>query len=204
MSANEQAVMAEFANSLWNNFIRQKVEEMLTQNVSFYLATVTANNGNNSLTVQAPLDNARTVSCTSQLSNVSAGTNVAVLQLGNSNAAVNHLAFLNLNGNNLITNPLPVSLGGTNATTASSALANLGGVPYIGRITDLNNVTDVSISYFPSSASNKPTTAGGSLITTPAADPYVHQLVLPNASAGTSTAYIRQLTADGWVAWTKL
>lgn len=204
MSANEQAVMAEFAESLWNNYIRQKIDELFTNNVSFYLASVTANPGSGTLTVQAPLDSERTVSCTNELRGISVGSQVAVLKLGNGNAALNHLAFLSVSNNALIKAPLSIASGGTGATTASAALANLSGVPILDNPTDLDAAMEIGLAHYNASASNKPTSAGGSLIVVPAASPYVHQLALPNHSQGVSTAYIRQYTSNGWATWTRL
>ena len=70
--------------------------------------------------------------------------------------------------------------------------------------TDLNDATEAGFYTFSSTANNKPSTAGGSLITMVAASPYVHQIAFPNNNQGTATAYTRLKYSGGWGAWVKL
>ena len=101
IQTNEEAVMAEFAENLWRNYIKPKYEDASMSNVSFYRAAVVANNGGRILTVQQPYDEPRTVSCTNELSNQEVGSHVAVLKFGNGTAAMNHLAFMALANNGI-------------------------------------------------------------------------------------------------------
>ena len=101
IQTNEEAVMAEFAENLWRNYIKPKYEDASMSTVSFYRATVIANNGGRILTVQQPYDEPRTVSCTNELANVEVGSHVAVLKFGNGTAAMNHLAFMALQNNSV-------------------------------------------------------------------------------------------------------
>ena len=87
MAGSNSEYMAEFADNLWNNYIKPKMREELRNSVSFYKATITANAGDGTLTVQRPYDNAVTVSCTDDLKSASVGTQVVVFVLGNGNAA---------------------------------------------------------------------------------------------------------------------
>ena len=96
---NEQAMAAEFAQNLWNNYIKFKMDEVNMSNVSFYRAAVTSNPGDGTLVVQQPYDNEIKINSTSALSGVAVGTEIVVARLGNSNAAMNHLAFATAEGN---------------------------------------------------------------------------------------------------------
>ena len=95
---NDNAAMADFAQSLWENYIKQKWEENNINGVSFYRAKVVANNHDGTLTVQRPFDNAITVNCTSGMRGLSANDQVVVAKLGNSTAAMNHLVFAKADG----------------------------------------------------------------------------------------------------------
>lgn len=88
---NENAYMAEFAENLWNNYIRLKIKDELQQNVSYYKATVTSNPGDGTLNVQRPFDNVVKIRCTDDLKTVAEGTLVTVLVFGRGNAT-NHIA----------------------------------------------------------------------------------------------------------------
>jgi len=99
---NEQAVMAEFAENLWRNFIRQKHDEVNMNNVSFYMASVVTNPGDGTLTVQEPFDNPRTVTCATSLATIAVGSKVLVLRLGNGSNAANHLAIMNGNADPIL------------------------------------------------------------------------------------------------------
>lgn len=90
---NENAQLAEFANNLWNNFLKRKAEQQNMDAVSYYRAEVTANNGNRRVTVQRPLDNAIVVSTTPPMANVSVGDQVIVARFGKGNNNANHLVI---------------------------------------------------------------------------------------------------------------
>lgn len=132
--ANDNAMMAELAKNLWNNYMKDRVMEALTDSVSFYRATVVTNNNDGTLTIQRPYDNQFSVKRTEGLADISAGDQVVVLRFGNGNNNSNHLAFAHGDGTlglePEITYPVPISLGGTNATTALTAKSNLRAVGY--------------------------------------------------------------------------
>ena len=90
--ANENEIMAEFADNLWKNFVKPQVEKEFRNNVSFYKAEVTANPGGNKLTVKRPFDTAITIPCNAALASVAVGTQVLVLCFGKGNAQ-NQIAF---------------------------------------------------------------------------------------------------------------
>ena len=87
MASSNNEYMAEFAENLWNNYIKPKMREELRNAVTFYKATITANPGNGTLTVQRPYDNAVTISCSDDLKSAAVGSQVVVFVLGGGNAA---------------------------------------------------------------------------------------------------------------------
>lgn len=152
---DETVYMAEFAENLWNNYIKQKMVDELQQNVSYYRATVVSNPQDGTLNVQRPYDNAFRIRCADDLKSVSAGTMVTVLVFGKGNAT-NHIAIsadsmkdirvgtvsianggtgattlAGARSNLGISDVLPIESGGTGATTAAEAMVNLGAVDYV-------------------------------------------------------------------------
>lgn len=207
MSSNDQATMAEFAQNLWNNYIKQKTEEANSSVVSYYRAVVTtANDGSNILKVKQPFETtSRTVSCTDELADVAVGTNVVIMRMGNGNAAVNNLAFLALDDMSMIKTPIPISKGGTGQTTASAALLALGGLPVLTTYPeDLDDVTTTCITNYPGTAGNTPNSAGGSLLTKRFSSTYIHQMAMPNSATGAVTVYVRMHYSEGWTPWTNI
>lgn len=90
---NENAQLAEFANNLWNNFIKERVKADNANSVMYYRAEVVSNPGNNRLVVQRPFDEAIEVSCTDAMSSATAGTQVLVIRFGNGTNNANHLVM---------------------------------------------------------------------------------------------------------------
>ena len=95
--------------------------------------------------------------------------------------------------------------------TAEEALdvarnAGNGKVPFLPEESvDLDNCTDPGVRDYLSTAANKPTTGGGSLITTNGPSPYIMHIALPRDPGGTSTAFVRQKTSGGvWGPWAEL
>ena len=88
---NDTAYIAEFAENLWNGYIKPKLQEERQDSVSFYKAKVISNLGNGKLSVQRPYDSTITINCIDDLQSVSAGALVTVLVFGKDNAA-NHIA----------------------------------------------------------------------------------------------------------------
>lgn len=151
---NENAYMAEFAENLWNNYIKLKIADELQQNVSYYKATVVSNPGDGTLSVQRPYDSAYIIRCIDDLkTTATAGKMVTVLVFGKGNAT-NHIAVSidglkdirtgvvkianggtgattkkgvrNTLGLGNTTGPVPIANGGTGANNAAAALTNLG------------------------------------------------------------------------------
>lgn len=122
---NENAYMAEFAENLWNNYIKLKISEELQQNVSYYKATVTVNPGDGTLTVQRPFDTAYTIRCSDTMKSVAVGTLVTVLVFGRGNAT-NHIAISADGMKDLHRGILPITLGGTGQTTKKAVRNTLG------------------------------------------------------------------------------
>lgn len=96
--------MAEFAENLWRNYIEPKMEASMTGDISYYRASVISNNGDGTLTIKPACDNERTANCTMEMSDVTAGSAVLVMRMGNGNAAENHLVFARTNAVNPILN----------------------------------------------------------------------------------------------------
>ena len=97
--ANENAQLAEFADNLWNNYIKQKYKNECKDVLTYYRATVVSNDGSNRLTIQRPFDTAYQVSCTDTMSAVTVGTNVTVLVFGDGVNNQNHIVVAYGNGN---------------------------------------------------------------------------------------------------------
>ena len=94
--SNEMAALAE---NLWNNYIKQKISDEIRENkVSYYIATVTSNNGSGSLRIRAPFDNERSANCTKEMENVAVDTKVLVMKFGEGASASNHVVFASLAG----------------------------------------------------------------------------------------------------------
>lgn len=98
---NTNAEMAEFADNLWNNYIKPKVNEMLRNYLSYYKAKVTANPGDGRLKVRRPFDREITVRCTEMLRSVKTGTQVIVVRFG-TGTSENHIAMLSGSDTNII------------------------------------------------------------------------------------------------------
>lgn len=100
---NKNAQMAEFAKNIWKNYISPKVQKMEADSVKFYRAKVITNDGSNRLTIQRPYDDSYQVSCTDDMSTVTAGTQVIVLMFGNSVNNSNHIVVAKGDGNPVVT-----------------------------------------------------------------------------------------------------
>lgn len=97
--ANENAQLAEFANNLWENYLKQKHYEASKDLLSYYRAEVVSNDGNNKLTIQRPYDNSYQVNCTEDMNNIGAGEQVTVVKFGNGANNKNHLVVADGSGN---------------------------------------------------------------------------------------------------------
>ena len=71
----------EFAESLWQYFV-PKIEQKMSNNVRYYRAQVVTNNGDGTLTIQRPYDNAITVPCVDSMKEAEVGAQVTVLVFG--------------------------------------------------------------------------------------------------------------------------
>ena len=87
---NDGKAMEAFADNLWNNYMKQKVEALIQNDMRAFRAFVTANPGGGALTVQRPFDaETMTLKCVGSLSGASIGTQVICVELGSlSNAFV--------------------------------------------------------------------------------------------------------------------
>ena len=72
-----------------------------------------------------------------------------------------------------------------------------------GAVTDLDDATANGIYTYANTASNIPTSTGGTLLVMAFGTNYIHQLALPNHAQGTSRLFTRMKTASGWGAWTE-
>ena len=97
--ANDNAQMAEFAENLWKNYIKPKFKEEFKDLISFYRAEVVSNDGNNTLTIQRPYDEAYQVSCTNAMATATAGDQVLVMRFGLGVNNKNHLVVATGDGN---------------------------------------------------------------------------------------------------------
>lgn len=105
--------------------------------------------------------------------------------------------------------PIDISYGGTGASTASDALAALGGMKVIDTSLSTNDTLDdvltTGIYRYTSSASNVPTNAGGTLLVTRYSSNYIYQMAFCNNSSNTNPAvYIRMKNGNGWGSWNKV
>ncbi len=88
---NDITYIAEFAENLWDKYIKHKLTDVMQDDVRFYKAQVTNNPGNGKLVVQKPFETPVTIACSNDLRSVAVGTMVTVLVFGSGNAA-NHVA----------------------------------------------------------------------------------------------------------------
>lgn len=176
--ANTNAQMAEFAENLWNNYIREKHNQENADAVSFYRAKVTARPGGNFLTIQRPYDNAITVPCTTAMKTAAVGAQVLVIRFGNGNNNANHLVVATGDGE-------------------SQNMAR-----YYGIVTNLDTVFDNGTYTYASSATGSPDTAtGGTLVVYRFNDDYIVQIAYKNSSVNAAMSTIRQYSSGTWGAW---
>lgn len=97
--ADTNKQMAEFARELWENYIKPKYIAEFSDNVTYYMATVVSNDGNNRATVRRPFDDPYQVSCLEDMAGLVAGDTVLVLRFGNGTNNANHIIFGKGNGN---------------------------------------------------------------------------------------------------------
>lgn len=141
--ANENAQLAEFAENLWKNYLRQKYHDESKDVISFYRAEVVSNDGSNRLTIKRPYDNSYQVSCTDGMSSATAGMQVIVVRLGNGVNNKNHLVIAKGNGS-------PIDGGGGGGgggtITVDSALSTTSTNPVQNKVITnaLNNKADAS------------------------------------------------------------
>lgn len=126
--ANTNAQMAEFANNLWENFIKKKFEEENADILSYYRAEVVTNDGNNKLTIQRPYDDPYQVSCTDDMSEAVAGMQVIVVRFGNSANNNNHIVVAKSDANKPTTTTWHIPTITNNAITITN-----GGYYVLGR-----------------------------------------------------------------------
>ena len=97
--ADTSKQMAEFARELWENYIKPKYIAEFSDNVTYYMATVVSNDGNNRVTIRRPFDDPYQVSCLEDMAGLVAGDTVLVLRFGNGTNNANHIIFGKGNGN---------------------------------------------------------------------------------------------------------
>jgi len=96
---NEQ--MAEFANNLWENYIKAKYKEANSSTLSYYIATVVSNDGGNTLTIKKPFEDSFSVPCLESMNTATAGLQVLVIRFGSGNNNTNHVVVGKADGNPL-------------------------------------------------------------------------------------------------------
>ena len=80
---NDNKAMEAFAENLWQNYMKQKVEALVQSDMRAFRAVVTANAGNGTLTVQRPFDSeTMTLKCVGSMEDADAGTQVICVELG--------------------------------------------------------------------------------------------------------------------------
>ena len=129
--ANENAQLAEFADNLWNNYIKQKYKDECKGILTYYRATVVSNDGSNKLTIQRPFDTAYQVSCTDAMSAVTAGTNVIVLVYGDGVNNQNHIVVAYGNGNVPAQLPVPTVTWEEPTSSGATLVTSNGGGYYV-------------------------------------------------------------------------
>ena len=97
--ADTNKQMAEFARELWENYIKPKFIEQFTDTVTYYMATVVTNDGNNRATIKRPFDDPYQVTYLDDMAGLEAGDTVLVLRFGNGTNNANHIIFGKGNGN---------------------------------------------------------------------------------------------------------
>ena len=91
--------MAQFARELWENYIKPKFSTEFSDIVSYYMAVVVTNDGNNRATIKRPFDDPYQVSYLDDMAGLEAGDTVLVLRFGNGTNNANHIIFGKGNGN---------------------------------------------------------------------------------------------------------
>lgn len=97
--ADTNKQMAEFARELWENYIKPKYIAEFSDNVTYYMATVVTNDGNNRATIKRPFDDPYQVTYLDDMAGLEAGDTVLVLRFGNGTNNANHIIFGKGNGN---------------------------------------------------------------------------------------------------------
>ena len=88
--------MAEFANNLWENFIKFRHKEANLDTVSFYKAEITAKPGNGKFSIKRPFDtNSFDVMYAAYMADAPVGTQVLVLRFGEGINLANHFVIDN-------------------------------------------------------------------------------------------------------------
>lgn len=141
----------EFAESLWQYFV-PKIEQKMSNNVRYYRAQVVTNNGDGTLTIQRPYDNAITVPCVDSMKGAEVGAQVTVMVFGGTalknsivvadgkvsklggetevmiqddEPTVDFKIWIDTNDNTYGDNTVSIAGGGTGATTSAGARRNL-------------------------------------------------------------------------------
>ena len=85
----DNKAMEEFASNLWENYMKEKAQELLQNNLSAFRAVVTANPGGGTLTVQRPFDFDKegnqvsmTLKCAGSMEEATSGTEVLCIVIG--------------------------------------------------------------------------------------------------------------------------
>ena len=128
--------MAEFANNLWENFIKFRHKEANLDTVSFYKAEITAKPGNGKFSIKRPFDTeSKDVEYAAYMADAPIGAKVLVLKFGEGNNLANHFIVDNaartmlasaIQTGSSIAFPISIANGGTGATTLAQAKTNLG------------------------------------------------------------------------------
>lgn len=202
---NDNATMASFANNLWRSYIQPKIKQSDTENVTYYRAVVSSNNGDGTLTVQRAFDVAGyTISCTSGVQEaVDSGDSVLVLKYGNGLNALNHIAVAKADGDPLV---------GVNQIADMSALGTALGLGSLFGILDLTGITNANdlagsgaaiiTSASASSWSNLPEQVASWIIQIEVTTVYRMQFWCPTSNAAGNVKLLwRKHNASSWSAW---
>lgn len=174
---NQKDTLLEICQNLWRGVFREKLKDEMSNCVRYYRAQVTANPGNNTLTVQRAFDSPVTVRCAPYAADAAVGTQVVVAVFGQGMAS-NHVVvgtgtmnFPGLNRYSMAFTSANFTQSGTAYTISIPASAHECGTSIDVSVWELSGTTYRKYQGFPSNGwtVSVGTTTGDVTLTVPGA-----------------------------------